>query len=148
MRWQVISSRMLENEKRDNAGLSCCPYRALKGVKVKERGVLTPACIGTPGPVVTGPALSACPGLQSRSKTSLPTVPITMTSEVFNPNPTIIATSAPTARKRAVRAHHSLWLSDDEDSDTYDSAVDGEPEPIDADEIFGLFSFSLCLPSA
>jgi hypothetical protein len=71
-----------------------------------------------------------------------------MTSEVFNPNPTIIATAAPTARRRAAQAHHSLWLlSDDEDSDIYDSA-DDKPEPIDADEIFGLcflacFSF-LC----
>lgn len=62
-----------------------------------------------------------------------------MTSEVFNPNPTIIATAAPTARRRAAQAHHSLWLlSDDEDSDIFDSA-DDKPEPIDADEIFGLF---------
>ncbi|KAI0279822.1 hypothetical protein BGY98DRAFT_915368 [Russula aff. rugulosa BPL654] len=60
-----------------------------------------------------------------------------MTSEVFNPNPTIIATAAPTARRRAAQAHHSLWLSDDEDSDVYDSA-DDKPEPIDADEIFDL----------
>jgi hypothetical protein len=65
-----------------------------------------------------------------------------MTSEVFNPNPTIIATTAPTARRRAAQAHHSLWLSvsgDDEDSDIYDSADETKPEPIDADEIFGLF---------
>lgn len=61
-----------------------------------------------------------------------------MTSEVFNPNPTIIATAAPTARRRAAQAHHSLWLSDDEDSDVYDSA-DDKPEPIDPDEIFGRF---------
>ena len=60
-------------------------------------------------------------------------------SEVFNPNPTIIATAAPTARRRAAQAH-SLWLSDDEDSDIYDSA-DDNPEPIDADEIFGLYLF-------
>ena len=59
-----------------------------------------------------------------------------MTSEVFNPNPTIIATSGPSTRRRASQARHSLWLSDDdEDSTTYDS--DDEPEPIDADEIFG-----------
>lgn len=39
-------------------------------------------------------------------------------------------------RRRAAQARHSLWLSDDdEDSTTYDS--DDEPEPIDADEIFG-----------
>lgn len=60
-------------------------------------------------------------------------------SEVFNPNPTIIATAAPTARRRAAQAHHSLWLSDDdEDSDLCDSAADDKPEPIDADEIFDL----------
>jgi hypothetical protein len=72
---------------------------------------------------------------------SVPTVPMT-SSEVFNPNPTIIATAAPTARRRAAQAH-SLWLLDDEDSDMYDSA-DDKPEPIDADEIFGLFL--ACLP--
>jgi hypothetical protein len=69
-----------------------------------------------------------------------------MTSEVFNPNPTIIATAAPTSRRRADQAHRSLWLlpdddDDDEDSDIYDydSAEDDNkpPEPIDADEIFG-----------
>jgi hypothetical protein len=60
-----------------------------------------------------------------------------MASEVFNPNPTIITTVGPTARKRAAQARHSLWLSDDEDSTTtYDS--DDEPEPIDADEVFGV----------
>jgi hypothetical protein len=58
-----------------------------------------------------------------------------MTSEVFNPNPRIIATAEPSARRRAAQARQSLWLSDDEDSTTYDS--DDEPEPIDADEIFG-----------
>jgi hypothetical protein len=63
-----------------------------------------------------------------------------MTSEVFNANPTIVATTAPTARRRAAQARHSLWLADDEDSDIHDS--DDEPEPIDADEIFGLFLFS------
>jgi len=58
-----------------------------------------------------------------------------MTSEVFNPNPTVIATAGPSTKRRAAQARHSLWLSDDEDSTTYDS--DDEPEPIDADEIFG-----------
>jgi hypothetical protein len=77
-------------------------------------------------------------------------------SEVFNPNPTIIATAAPTARRRASQAHHSLWLLDDDDDDEnssiYDSAEDDKPEPIDADEIFGLclfsFFFSSLLPKA
>ncbi len=71
-----------------------------------------------------------------------------MTSEVFNPNPTIIATAAPRARRRAAQARHSLWLSDadDEDSDIiYDYSADDEPEPIDADEIFGLFLLSFSL---
>jgi len=59
-----------------------------------------------------------------------------MTSEVFNPNPTIVATAGPSVRRRAAQARHSLWLSDDDDdSTTYDS--DDKPEPIDADEIFG-----------
>ena len=59
-----------------------------------------------------------------------------MTSEVFDPNPTITATAGPAVRRRAAQARHSLWLSDDdEDPTTYDS--DDEPEPIDADEIFG-----------
>lgn len=68
-----------------------------------------------------------------------------MTTEVFNPNPTIIVTAGPSARRRTAQARQSLWLSDDEDSTTYDS--DDEPEPIDADEIFGEFlSLSLSLP--
>jgi len=77
-----------------------------------------------------------------------------MTSEVFNPNPTIIATAAPTARRRAAQAHHSLWLSvsgDDEDSDILYDSADEKPEPIDADEIFGLFlllSFSFLWPKS
>ncbi|KAH9955631.1 FAM96B protein [Russula dissimulans] len=63
-------------------------------------------------------------------------------SEVFNPNPTIIATAGPTARRRATQARHSLWLSDDdEDSTVYDSDNTDEPEPIDADEIFDLIRF-------
>jgi len=60
-------------------------------------------------------------------------------SEVFNPNPTIIATAGPTARKRAAHAKQSLWLSDDDDDSTfYDSSDGDEPEPIDADEVFDL----------
>ncbi|KAH9977347.1 FAM96B protein [Lactifluus volemus] len=60
-----------------------------------------------------------------------------MASEIFNPNPTIIATAGPTTRKRVSQARHSLWLSDDEDATTtYDS--DDESEPIDADEVFDL----------
>ncbi|KAI9446757.1 hypothetical protein H4582DRAFT_1908147 [Lactarius indigo] len=60
-----------------------------------------------------------------------------MDSQIFNPNPTIIATTQPIARRRAAQARLSLWLLDgDDDSSAYDS--DGEPEPIDADEVFDL----------
>ena len=40
MRWQVISSSMLENEKRDNASSWCSPgsREQLKGVRERERG--------------------------------------------------------------------------------------------------------------
>jgi hypothetical protein len=69
-----------------------------------------------------------------------------MTTEVFNPNPTIIVTAEPSARRRAAQARQSLWLSDDEDSTTYDS--DDEPEPIDADEIFGGISLSVLSDTA
>ena len=59
-----------------------------------------------------------------------------MDSQIFNPNPTIVATTQPIARRRAAQARLSLWLLDgDDDSSAYDS--DGEPEPIDADEVFG-----------
>ena len=108
--------------------------------KVKKRGahISTQRRVGTPGPLKPAPApprVRASPGA-----TTLPGA--NMTSEVFNPNPTIIATAAPTARRRAAQVHQSLWLlSDDDDSDVYDSA-DDKPEPIDADEIFGLFLFS------
>jgi len=109
--------------------------------KVKKRGahISTQGRVGTPGPLKPAPAPRVV-----RASPRATTLPGTnMTSEVFNPNPTIIATAAPTARRRAAEVHHSLWLlSDDEDSDVYDSA-DDKPEPIDADEIFGLFLF-LC----
>jgi hypothetical protein len=65
-----------------------------------------------------------------------------MDSQIFNPNPTIFATTQPTASRRAAQASLSLWLLDEGDnSSDYDS--DGEAEPIDADEIFGvIFSVS------
>jgi len=60
-----------------------------------------------------------------------------MDSQIFNPNPTIIATTQPTARRRAAQARVSLWLLDEgDDSSAFDS--DGESEPIDADEVFDL----------
>jgi metal-sulfur cluster biosynthetic enzyme len=70
-----------------------------------------------------------------------------MDSQVFNPNPTIFATTKPTASRRAAQARRSLWLLDGGDnSSDYDS--DGEAEPIDADEIFGvIFLLSLALIS-
>ncbi|KAI9456675.1 hypothetical protein BJY52DRAFT_1275355 [Lactarius psammicola] len=65
-----------------------------------------------------------------------------MDPQIFNPNPTIIATTQPTARRRAAQARVSLWLLDgDDDSSAYDSDV--EPEPIDADEIFEHRSMTL-----
>ncbi|KAH9055932.1 hypothetical protein EDB87DRAFT_1638469 [Lactarius vividus] len=60
-----------------------------------------------------------------------------MDSQIFNPNPTIVATTQPIVRRKTIQARQSLWLSDgDDDSGFYDS--DGEPEPIDADEVFDL----------
>lgn len=65
-----------------------------------------------------------------------------MDSQIFNPNPTVIATTQTTAHRRAAQARLSLWLFDEgDDSSAFDS--DGEPEPIDADEIFGAI-FSGC----
>ena len=113
-------------EKRDNACGSC--QLSTKGKR--EGPIPIPGCIGDPGPVYKDARVSL-------TSSSL------MTSEVFNANPTIVATAAPTARRRAA---HSLWLSDDEDSDIYDS--DDEPEPIDADEIFGMFLSSFSAQSS
>ncbi|KAF8274240.1 FAM96B protein [Lactarius quietus] len=60
-----------------------------------------------------------------------------MDSQIFNPNPTIVATTQPTVRRRAAQARLSLWILDGgDDSSPYDS--DGGPEPIDADEVFDL----------
>ena len=68
-----------------------------------------------------------------------------MTTEVFDPNPTIIAIAAPMARRTAAQENHSMWLSDDENFDIYDSA-DDKPEPIDK-EILGLFPTFFFLPN-
>ncbi|KAH9001568.1 hypothetical protein EDB92DRAFT_1827430 [Lactarius akahatsu] len=51
-----------------------------------------------------------------------------MDSQIFNPNPTIIATTQPIARRRATQAKLSLWLLDGDD----------DSKPIDADEVFDL----------
>ncbi len=71
--------------------------------------------------------------------------------EVFNPNPTIFATSK--ANKAAHFAKpHSLWL-EEEDSDLEQEYEDNsdEVEAIDQDEIFGAccstYSYVLYLPS-
>ena len=108
-------------ERRDNASAraSCAP-------KAEERG-----------PSASRP--SGIPARLHQVRSLTQSTSFLMTSEVFNANPTIVATTAPTARRRAAHARHSLWLSDDEDSDIHDS--DDEPEPIDADEIFGLFFY-------
>ena len=125
MRWQVRNSSMLG--KRDNASA-----RAMIVVHESQREGFV-GHLGARGPLISAPEFRLGPVHQS---TSWPP----MTSEVFNANPTIVATAAPTARRRAAQARHSLWLLDDEDSDIYDS--DDGTEPIDADEIFGLFLFS------
>ncbi|KAI0694153.1 FAM96B protein [Cerioporus squamosus] len=61
-----------------------------------------------------------------------------MSTEVFNPNPTIFA---PTKSKKSAKTYarlHSLWLEDDkrDEDDEYDQS--DEPETIDQDEIFEL----------
>ena len=58
-----------------------------------------------------------------------------MPAEVYNANPTIFATSKTT---KSSIASHSLWI-DDSDSPRYGET--DEPEPIDSDEIFGVYSF-------
>ena len=56
-----------------------------------------------------------------------------MSTEVFNPNPTIFA---PTKSKKTYARQHSLWLDDGErEDDEFDQS--DEPETIDQDEIFG-----------
>ncbi len=60
-----------------------------------------------------------------------------MSSEIFNPNPTIFA---PTKSKKSstYARSHSIWLDDGEhdQDDEYDQS--DEPETIDQDEIFGM----------
>ncbi len=59
-----------------------------------------------------------------------------MSSEIFNPNPTIFA---PTKSKKSstYARSHSIWLDDGEldQDDEYDQS--DETETIDQDEIFG-----------
>lgn len=60
-----------------------------------------------------------------------------MSSEVFNPNPTIFA---PSKAKKAAHAYakpHSLWLDDGEQTEDEEYDQSDEPEGIDQDEIFG-----------
>jgi hypothetical protein len=54
-----------------------------------------------------------------------------MSSEVFNPNPTIFVTPNTSTRRPA---RNTLWMTDSDDS-SYES--DDEIEPIDGDEVFG-----------
>ena len=68
-----------------------------------------------------------------------------MESQAFNPNPKVIPTTQPTASRRAAQARLSLWLLDQDGPSAYDS--DGDPEPIDADEVFGTI-FSISLPNS
>ena len=60
-----------------------------------------------------------------------------MSSEVFNPNPTIFA---PAKSKKATHAYakpHSLWLDDGEHTEDEEYDQSDEPEDIDQEEIFG-----------
>ena len=61
-----------------------------------------------------------------------------MSSEVFNPNPTIFA---PVKSKKAPRAYarpNSLWLDDGEQDRDDGLDQSDDPEAIDQDEIFGM----------
>lgn len=60
-----------------------------------------------------------------------------MSTEVFNPNPTIFVTSKARKQTYASVKPHSLWLDDREgnEEDEYDQS--DEAEVIDQDEIFG-----------
>lgn len=76
MRWQVMSSSMVE--KRDNASSSWLPVEsALKGVKGEGPGAHPGSRrtrpVSTPGPIITGPRTSACPGI---SRSGRPLCPV------------------------------------------------------------------------
>ena len=59
-----------------------------------------------------------------------------MSSEVFNPNPTIFV-STKTRTATAFSKKNSLWLAEEETSDVDDSELLSDIEDIDQEEIFG-----------
>lgn len=65
-----------------------------------------------------------------------------MSSEIFNPNPTVFVTSKSVRPALQFAKANSLWLDDPEDErDDYSDEEDGkegEAEAIDQDEIFGM----------
>lgn len=63
-----------------------------------------------------------------------------MSSEIFNPNPTVFVTNKPTRPALQFAKPNSLWLNDPEaeqESDDEDDTQSDEAEAIDQDEIFG-----------
>ncbi|KAI0781379.1 FAM96B protein [Trametes elegans] len=61
-----------------------------------------------------------------------------MSSEIFNPNPTIFAPSNTKKNTPTYAKPHSLWLDDDERTDDEEYDQSDEQEGIDQDEIFEL----------
>ena len=68
-----------------------------------------------------------------------------MSTEAFNPNPTIFVTSKAKKSAHSYAKPHSLWLDDGEEreDDEYDQS--DEPEAIDQDEIFGASLVFVCV---
>ncbi|KAH9890620.1 FAM96B protein [Cubamyces lactineus] len=61
-----------------------------------------------------------------------------MSSEVFNPNPTIFAPAKSKKTTHAYAKPHSLWLDDGEHTEDEEYDQSDEPEDIDQEEIFEL----------
>ena len=59
-----------------------------------------------------------------------------MSTEIFNPNPTVFA-PAKTSRAHTYARGNSLWLDDGAASEDEPEDESGAVEAIDADEIFG-----------
>ncbi|KAI0831710.1 FAM96B protein [Trametes gibbosa] len=61
-----------------------------------------------------------------------------MSSEVFNPNPTVFAPSKAKKSARTYAKPHSLWLDDEESTEDEEYDQSDAPEGIDQEEIFEL----------
>lgn len=104
----------------------------------------------TPCPLVGGGAtltdgVTCCARDSARglALTQAPFFPSTMSSELFNANPTVFSSTKSSPSRITEHSAQSLWLWDQNDgSDTENE--DGEVEEIDQDEIFGtLISFPI-----